>query len=121
MLLAYSTHHGFKLYQIDIKRVFLNGPIKEEVYVDQLPDFESEEHLNHVHKLHKTLYGLNQAPRAWYEYLRDFLIKMTLGLVRLTLLCSLEKWVKICLCDKCMLMILYFILLTNSFVMSLAK
>jgi hypothetical protein len=75
MLLAYSTHHGFKLYQIDIKRVFLNGPIKEEVYVDQLPDFESEEHLNHVHKLHKTLYELNQAPRAWYEYLRDFLIK----------------------------------------------
>jgi hypothetical protein len=75
MLLAYATHHGFKLYQMDIKSVFLNGPIKEEVYVEQPPGFESEEHPNHAYQLHKVLYGLKQAPRAWYEYLRDFLIE----------------------------------------------
>jgi hypothetical protein len=75
LLLAYATHHGFKLYQIDVKSAFLNGPIKEEVYVEQPPGFESEEHPNHVYKLHKTLYGLKQEPRAWYEYLRDFLIE----------------------------------------------
>jgi hypothetical protein len=75
MLLAYATHHGFKLYQMDVKRAFLNGPIKEEVYVEQPPNFESKGYANHVYKLHKTLYGLKQAPRAWYECLRDFLIE----------------------------------------------
>jgi hypothetical protein len=42
MLLAYATYHGFKLYQMDINNAFLNGPIKEEVFVEQPPDFESE-------------------------------------------------------------------------------
>jgi hypothetical protein len=42
MLLTYATHHGFKLYQMDVKSTFLNGSIKEEVYVEQSPDFESE-------------------------------------------------------------------------------
>jgi hypothetical protein len=42
ILLAYATHHGFKVYQMDVKTVFLNGPIKEEMYVEQLPTFESE-------------------------------------------------------------------------------
>jgi hypothetical protein len=58
MLLAYATHHGFKLYQMDVKRAFLNGPIKEEVYVEQSPNFKSEEYPNHFYKLHKTLYEL---------------------------------------------------------------
>jgi hypothetical protein len=38
-LLAYATYHGFKLYKMDVKSAFLNGPIKEEVYVKQLTDF----------------------------------------------------------------------------------
>jgi hypothetical protein len=75
MLLAYATHHGFKLYQMDVKSVFLNGPIKEEVYVEQPPGFESEEYPNHIYKLYKTLYGLKQAPRVWYECLMNFLIE----------------------------------------------
>jgi hypothetical protein len=64
ILLSCATHHDFKLYQIDIKSAFLNGPIKEEVYVEQSPGFASEEYSNHVYKLHKALYGLKQAPRA---------------------------------------------------------
>jgi hypothetical protein len=74
ILLAYATYHGFKLYQMDVKSAFLNEPIKEEVYVEQPPDFEDSEYPNHVYKLSKALYGLKQAPRAWYECLRDFLI-----------------------------------------------
>jgi hypothetical protein len=74
ILLTYATHYGFKLYQMDVKSAYLNGSIKEEVYVEQLPGFESEEHTNHVYKLHKALYGLKQAPRAWYECIRNFLI-----------------------------------------------
>jgi hypothetical protein len=74
ILLAYATYHGFKLYRMDMKSAFLNGPIKEEVYVEQPPGFEDSEYPNHVYKLSKALYGLKQAPRAWYECLRDFLI-----------------------------------------------
>jgi hypothetical protein len=74
ILLAYATYHGFKFYQMDVKSVFLNGPIKEEVYVEKPPSFEDTEYPNHVYKLSKALYGLKQAPRARYECLRDFLI-----------------------------------------------
>jgi hypothetical protein len=74
ILFAYATYHGFKLYQIDVKSAFLNGLIKEEVYVEQPPSFGDSEYPNHVYKLLKALYGLKQAPRAWYECLRDFLI-----------------------------------------------
>jgi hypothetical protein len=59
---------------MDVKSAFLDGPIKEEVYVEQPPSFESEEYPNRIYKLNKALYGLKQAPRAWYECLRDFLI-----------------------------------------------
>jgi hypothetical protein len=75
ILLAYATRHDFKLYQMDVKSAFLNGPIKEELYVEQPLGFEDQEYPNHLYKLHKALYGLKQAPRAWYECLRDFLTK----------------------------------------------
>jgi hypothetical protein len=74
ILLTYATYHGFQLYQMDVKSAFLNGPIKEEVYVEQPPSFEDSEYPNHVYKLSKALYRLKQAPRAWYECLRNFLI-----------------------------------------------
>jgi hypothetical protein len=74
ILLAYATHHCFKLYQMNIKSAFLNVPIKEEVYVEQSQGFEDKKYPNHMYKLHKMLYGLKQAPRVWYECLRDFFI-----------------------------------------------
>jgi hypothetical protein len=75
ILLAYATHHDFKLYQMDIKSAFLNRCIKEEVYVEQPTGFKDKEYPNHVYKLHKALYRVKQAPRAWYECLRVFLIE----------------------------------------------
>jgi hypothetical protein len=77
ILLAFVAHHTFKLFQMDVKSAFLNGPIKEEVYVEQAPGFEDDRYPDHVYKLPKALYGLKQAPRAWYECLRDFLISKT--------------------------------------------
>jgi hypothetical protein len=64
ILLVYATHHYFKLYQMDVKSVFLNEPIREEVYVEQPPDFDDEEYPNHAYKFHKALYELKQALRA---------------------------------------------------------
>jgi hypothetical protein len=75
MLLAFAAHHDFKLYQIDIKSTFLNGPIQELVYVEQPPGFEDPKFSNHVYKLQKAIYGLKQAPRAWYECLKELLLK----------------------------------------------
>jgi hypothetical protein len=60
---------------MDVKSAFLNGPLQEEVYVEQTPGFEDLNFPNHVYKLHKVLYGLKQAPRAWYECLKEFLLK----------------------------------------------
>jgi hypothetical protein len=75
ILLAYAAHHDFKLYQMDVKSAFLNGPLSELVYVEQPPDFEDPQFPDYVYKLHKVLYGLKQAPRAWYECLKKFLLK----------------------------------------------
>ncbi|GMI93135.1 cysteine-rich RLK (RECEPTOR-like protein kinase) 8 [Hibiscus trionum] len=60
---------------MDVKSVFLNDFINEEVYVEQPPGFEDSKFPNHVFKLTKALYGLKQASRAWYERLSNFLIE----------------------------------------------
>jgi hypothetical protein len=75
ILLDYATHHDFKLHQMDVKSAFLNGPLQEEVYVEQPPGFEDSRFPNHVYNLHKALYRVEQAPRAWYECLKDFFLK----------------------------------------------
>ena len=75
LLLAYGCSKNFKLYQMDVKSVFLNGYISEEVYVSQPPYFENYEFPNHVFKLKRALYGLKQAPRAWYDRLSKFLLE----------------------------------------------
>jgi hypothetical protein len=74
ILLAYATYHNFKLQQMDVKSAFLDGPLKEEVYVKKPLGFEDLNFPNHVYKLHKALYGLKQAPRVWYEHLRELLL-----------------------------------------------
>nr|GEX45486.1 retrovirus-related Pol polyprotein from transposon TNT 1-94 [Tanacetum cinerariifolium] len=55
------------IYQMDVKTVFLNGELKEEVYVSQPEGFVDPDHHTHVYRLKKALYGLKQAPRAWYQ------------------------------------------------------
>jgi hypothetical protein len=119
ILLAYAIYHGFKLYQMDVKSVFLNGPIKEEVYVEQPPGFDDSKYPNHVYKLSKALYGLKQAPRAWYERLRDFLITNGFKVGKVDPTLFTKTIAKICLYAKIMLTISYLGLLTNLVVKSL--
>ncbi|GJR99697.1 ribonuclease H-like domain-containing protein [Tanacetum coccineum] len=60
---------------MDVKTAFLNGPLKEEVYVSQPEGFIDPEFLDHVYRLKKALYSLKQAPRTWYDKLSSFLIE----------------------------------------------
>lgn len=75
ILLAFENHHNFEIFQMDVKSSFLNGFVKEDVYVEKPPLFEEEKFSNHVYKLKKALYGLKQAPRAWYDRLRSYLLQ----------------------------------------------
>ncbi|GKE34212.1 retrovirus-related pol polyprotein from transposon TNT 1-94, partial [Tanacetum coccineum] len=62
------------VYQIDVKTAFLNGILHEDVYVSQPDGFVDLENPNHVYKLKKSLYGLKQPLRAWYDLLSSFLL-----------------------------------------------
>ncbi|GKB43709.1 retrovirus-related pol polyprotein from transposon TNT 1-94, partial [Tanacetum coccineum] len=87
IFIAYATHKSFLIYQMDVKTTFLNGPLKEEVYVAQPDRFVDPDHPEKVYRLRKALYGLKQAPRAWYDELSNFLISkgFTKGTIDLTL------------------------------------
>nr|GEU69636.1 hypothetical protein [Tanacetum cinerariifolium] len=74
IFLAYATHKNMVVYQMDTKTAFLNGNLREEVYFSHPDGFVDPDNPNHMYKLKKTLYGLNQAPRAWYDMLSSFLI-----------------------------------------------
>nr|GFA22644.1 Gag-Pol polyprotein [Tanacetum cinerariifolium] len=73
IFIAYEAHTSFPIFQMDMKTAFLNGPLKEEVYVAQPDGFVDPDHSEKVYRLRKVLYGLKQAPRAWYDELSKFL------------------------------------------------
>ncbi|GKF49577.1 retrovirus-related pol polyprotein from transposon TNT 1-94, partial [Tanacetum coccineum] len=64
IFIANAASKNMTIYQMDVKTTFLNGELKEEVYVIQLEGFVDPDHLTHVYRLKKALYGLKQAPRA---------------------------------------------------------
>nr|GEV86273.1 retrovirus-related Pol polyprotein from transposon TNT 1-94 [Tanacetum cinerariifolium] len=75
LFLAYASFMGFMVYQMDVKSAFLYGTIGEEVYVCQPLGFEDPDYPDKVYKVVKALYGLHQAPRAWYETLANYLLE----------------------------------------------
>ncbi|GJZ70681.1 putative ribonuclease H-like domain-containing protein [Tanacetum coccineum] len=75
LFLAFASYMGFMVYQMDVKSAFLYGRIDEEVYVTQPKGFVDPQHPKKVYKVVKALYGLHQAPRAWYATLSTFLLK----------------------------------------------
>nr|GEW70482.1 hypothetical protein [Tanacetum cinerariifolium] len=72
---AFASYMGFMVYQMDVKSTFLYERIDEEVYVTQPKSFMDPQHPKKVYKVVKALYGLHQAPRAWYATLSTFLLK----------------------------------------------
>ncbi|PKI48780.1 hypothetical protein CRG98_030822 [Punica granatum] len=73
LLLAIVAERNWKIYQLDVKSVFLNGVLEEEIYVEQLEGFEVKGAEGRVYKLRKGLYGLKQAPSAWYNKIDTYL------------------------------------------------
>ena len=84
VLIALAAHENWELHHMDVKSAFLNGYLKEEVYVSQPPGFQKSEVDSKVLRLNKALYGLKQAPRAWNSRLDSELI--LLGFAK----CSVE-------------------------------
>nr|GEZ72660.1 copia protein [Tanacetum cinerariifolium] len=87
IFLAYTAHNNMVVFQMDVKTAFLNGILKEVVYVSQPERFVNQDHPNHVFRLKISLYGLKQATRAWYDLLSKFLLshKFIKGVVDPTL------------------------------------
>ncbi|KAJ0622951.1 putative RNA-directed DNA polymerase [Helianthus annuus] len=74
IFLAYASYMGFTVYQMDVKTAFLYGDVKEEIFVEQPLGFVHPDYPEYAYKLDKVLYGLHQAPRAWYATLTEHLL-----------------------------------------------
>nr|KAJ0210184.1 hypothetical protein LSAT_V11C400173380 [Lactuca sativa] len=75
LFLAYASYMNFIVYQMDVKTAFLHGVLEEEVFLNQPPGFVDKDHPDYVYRLDKVVYGLKQAPKAWYETLTSYLLE----------------------------------------------
>ena len=82
IVLTLAIRQGWSLRQLDVNNAFLQGTLKEEVFMLQPPRFVDKTFPDHIFRLKRALYGLKQAPRAWYTELRIFLL--SLGFVNST-------------------------------------
>ena len=75
-MLHLAATHDMHVHQMDVKTAYLNGDLKEEVYMRQPPGFEDQQHPDWVCKLKKSIYGLKQSARCWYQRLKDELVHL---------------------------------------------
>ena len=91
LLLALAAKHEWEVHHLDVKSAFLNGILDEEVYVSQPKGYVKAGHEKKVYKLLKALYGLCQAPRAWYSQLNKCLLPFGLHQMSLRTRCLYTK------------------------------
>lgn len=73
IVIALAVHHHWPICQLDVQNAFLHGFLSEEVYMRQPQGFTDPNFPNHVCKLHRSLYGLKQSPRTWFQRFSDYL------------------------------------------------
>ena len=76
MLISYAANFGWPLHQLDVKNAFLHGNLEEEVYMEVPPGFSNKQTIGKVCKLKKSLYGLKQSPKAWFDRFRRAICDM---------------------------------------------
>lgn len=76
IVLSLAIHFDWPIRQLDVNNAFLNGDLKEEVYIRQPQGFVDTQHLDFVYPLYKSLYGLKRAPRAWFEKFTTHLLSL---------------------------------------------
>lgn len=74
MMLAFAYYYDFVIYEMDVKSIFQNGFLQEDLHIKQPSGFEDPKQAKYVFIIHKVLYGLKQTPRVWYKSLSSFLI-----------------------------------------------
>ncbi|GJW47873.1 retrovirus-related pol polyprotein from transposon TNT 1-94 [Tanacetum coccineum] len=74
IFVANASNKNMMIFQMNVKTAFLNGELKEEVYISQPEGFVDQDNPSHVYMLKKAMYGLKLAPRVWYDMLSSFLI-----------------------------------------------
>ncbi|MCO5609585.1 hypothetical protein L7F22_063815 [Adiantum nelumboides] len=74
ILLALAAHYNFHVHQMDVETAFLHGDLTEEIYMQQPPSYESREYPSKLCKLNKSIYGLKQSPRQWYQKFNAFML-----------------------------------------------
>ena len=85
LILALSAQFKWDVYHLDVKSAFLNGELKEELFIEQPEGFHIQGMEDKVYKLHKALYGLKQAPRAWYSKVDSHLLQCGFSIVKMRL------------------------------------
>jgi Reverse transcriptase (RNA-dependent DNA polymerase) len=73
-LVSLAANERWKLHQLDVKNAFLHGELLEEVYMEIPPGFDTNQTIGKVCKLKKSLYGLKQSPRVWFDRFRKAMV-----------------------------------------------
>jgi Reverse transcriptase (RNA-dependent DNA polymerase) len=76
LILSLVVTRKWCIRQLDVNNIFLHGELQKTIYMPQPHNFQDAQALTHVCRLHKSLYGLKQSPRAWYQKLRDTLLEL---------------------------------------------
>ena len=93
ILIAIAAQENWELHHLDVKTTFLNGEIKEDIYITQLECFLISGKEDHIQKLQKVLYGLKRSPRAWNSKLNEVLTHKGLVKLKMIMHCIMRlKW-----------------------------
>ena len=112
---ALAAHNKCPIFQMDVESAFLNGYLKDEVYIEQPPCFKISERKIMVYRLDKALYGLKQTPKSWYDKIDAFFLPLGFSTVMLTTICLSQDGL------LCLILLYIDLLITRSLLLKLSS